>query len=172
VLNFPPVPQSANPASRFGTAIVREFGCPTYACDGRIVYRPSPEEVAFYEYHRWATDPRTSITQLMIESLRAQSLFRRVALHDSGAEAAYILTGNIQRLEEVDAGRDVRAVCVLSAQLIDAQSGSVVWSDTQAQTVAVEQRDIPGVVRGLSAAAQAAASGLVKSMSAQLTAAR
>ena len=108
VLNFPPpVPQAAPSNGALGPVAIREFRCPEYLCEGRIVYRSSPEEVGFYEYHRWAMNPRQAITQYVEEGLRAQSLFKSVSVHERGSEAAYVLSGNIERLEEVDQGRDV-----------------------------------------------------------------
>jgi ABC-type uncharacterized transport system auxiliary subunit len=169
VLNFPPpVPQAAPSNGAPGSVAIREFRCPEYLCEGRIVYRPSPEEVAFYEYHRWAMDPRQAITQYLEDGLRAQSLFQSVTVHERGSEAAYVLSGNIERLEEVDQGRDVRAVCTISAQLLDTRTRSVVWSHTATETVPVEKRNIGGVVSSLSAAARTAADRLLRSMTEEL----
>ena len=148
--------------------MVREFRCPEYLCEGRIVYRSSPEEVGFYEYHRWALNPREAITQYVEEGLRAQSLFKSVAVHERGAEAAYVLSGDIERLEEVDQSRDVSVVCTISAQLLDARTRSVVWSHTASETVHVEKRDIRGVVSGLSSAARTAADRLLNSLMEEL----
>jgi ABC-type uncharacterized transport system auxiliary subunit len=171
VLNFPPpVPRAATANGALGPVAIREFRCPEYLCEGRIVYRSSPEEVGFYEYHRWAMNPRQAITQYVEEGLRAQSLFKSVALHERGSEAPYVLSGNIERFEEVDQGRDVRAVCTISAQLLDTRTRSVVWSRTASETVSVEKRDIRGVVASLSAAARTAADGLLKSMTEELPA--
>jgi uncharacterized lipoprotein YmbA len=173
VLNFPPpAPQVAHSDGALGLVAVREFQCPEYLCEGRIVYRSSPEEVGFYEYHRWAMNPRQAMTQYLAESLRAQSLFKSVAVHERGSEAAYVLSGNIQRLEEVDQGRDVRVVCALSAQLLDTRARAVVWSHTASETVRVEKRDIRGVVSGLSSAARTAADRLLQSMTEELRTAR
>ena len=96
--------QVAPPQTVLGPVAVREFRCPEYLCEGRIAYRPSPEEVGFYEYHRWATSPRQAITQSMADALQAESLFKSVSVYERGIEAAYVLTGNIERLEEVDQG--------------------------------------------------------------------
>jgi len=170
-LNFPPPnPQAAPSNGTLGPVAIRELRCPEYLCEGRIAYRTSPEEVAFYEYHRWAMDPRQAITQYLEDRLRAQSLFNSVTVHERGSEAAYVLSGNIQRLEEVDHGRDVRAVCTISAQLLDTRTKSVVWSHTESETVQVEKRDIRGVVSSLSAAAQSAADRLLNSMTQELPA--
>lgn len=171
VLNFPPpAPKPAPSQGALGPVAIREFRCPEYLCEGRIVYRPSSEEVAFYEYRRWAIDPRQAITQYLEDTLRARSLFQSVSVHERGAEAAYVLSGNIERLEEVDDGRDVRAVCTLSAQLLDTRTRSVVWSHKESETVRVEKRDIAGVVSSLSAAARTVADRLLHSMTDELRA--
>jgi ABC-type uncharacterized transport system auxiliary subunit len=171
VLNFPPpVPHAAPSNGALGAVTVREFRCPEYLCEGRIVYRSSPEEIGFYEYHRWAADPRRAITQYVEDALRAQSLFKSVASQERGSEAAYLLSGNIERLEEVDEGREVRAVCTISAQLQDTRTRSVVWTNTASETVRVEKRDMRGIVSSLSAAAHTAADRLLKSMAEELPA--
>ena len=172
ILNLPPPPaQTALSDRPLASVEVREFGCPDYLCEGRIVYRPSAEEVGFYEHHRWASNPRQAITQYLEDGLRVQSPFKSVASHERGSEAGYVLSGNIQRLEEVDQGRDVSAVCTLSAQVLDMRTRSVVWSHTASETIQVEKRDVPGVVSSLSAAAQAAANRLLTSMRQDLQAA-
>jgi ABC-type uncharacterized transport system auxiliary subunit len=170
VLNLPPAPPQVPSNGALAPVEVREFGCLDYLCEGRIVYRPSAEEVGFYEYHRWAMNPRRAITQYVEDILRAQSLFRSVAIHERGSDAAYVLSGNIERLEEVDQGRDVRAVCTISAQLLDTRTRSVVWSQTASETVRVEKRDMAGVVSSLSAAARTAADRLIKAMTEELQA--
>ena len=171
VLNFPPpAPRAALSNGALGPVAIREFRCPEYLCEGRIVYRPGPEEVGFYENHRWAMNPRQAITQYLEDGLRAQSLFQSVTVRERSSEAAYVLSGNIQRFEEVDQGRDVRAVCTISAQLVDARTRSVVWSHTASETVSVEKRDIAGVVSSLAAAAGTAADRLLKSMTDELPA--
>jgi len=172
VLNFPPpVPHAAPSNSAVGGVTIREFRCPEYLCDGRIVYRTSPEEIGFYEYHRWAMDPRHAITQYLEDGLRAQSLFKSVATQERGAEAAYLMSGNIERLEEVDEGREVRAVCTIAAQLLDNRTRSVIWSHTASESVLVEKRDMRGMGSSLSAAAQTAADRLLQSMAEELPAA-
>src|SRR5579884_3264658 len=91
----PPIATAPISTSALGPVAIREFRCPEYLCEGRIVYRPSPEEIGFYEYHRWAMNPRQAITQYVEDGLRAQSLFENVAAHERGSEAAYVLSGNI-----------------------------------------------------------------------------
>lgn len=165
VLNFPqPAPQAAPVQETLGTVLVNELRCPDYLCRDRIVYRPSPEEVGFYEFHRWAMDPRMSLTQLIADTLRARSKFSRVTIDESGSEIAYMLNGRIDRLEEIDQGRDVTVVCTISAELVDARTGSLIWRDTATETLPVEERNVPGVVRTLTKAAQLTVDRLVDSL--------
>jgi ABC-type uncharacterized transport system auxiliary subunit len=165
VLNFPAPVRPVGPSdSVLDPIAIREFRCPEYLCEGRIVYRPSDDEVAFYEYHRWAVNPRQAITEYVATALQAQSLFKSVTVHERGLEAAYVLSGNIERLEEVDHGRDVHVLCTISAQLLDTRRKSVVWSHSASETVRVEKRDIRGVVSSLSTAARTAADRLLKSI--------
>ena len=172
VLNVPqPAPRSTPPPEALGPLAIREFRCPDYLCEGRIVYRPNQEEVGFYEYHRWAVNPRQAVTQSIADTLRAKSLFKSVVVQGGGSEAAYVLSGKIERLEEVDQGRDVRAVCTISAQLLDTRTRSVVWSHAATETVSVESRNVAGVVNSLSAAARMTVDRLVESMERELTSA-
>ena len=53
---------------------------PPYLCEGRVVYREEPHRVGFYDYHRWAIDPRTALTRLLADRIRASSLFESVTV--------------------------------------------------------------------------------------------
>ncbi|MFN0103768.1 MAG: ABC-type transport auxiliary lipoprotein family protein [Bryobacteraceae bacterium] len=169
LLNLPAGVQLAvRPQSPLGSVVVNEFRCPDYLCEGRITYRPTPEEVGFYEYHRWAASPRQAITQSMADTLRASLLFKSVAFHERGTRAEYMLTGNIERLEEVDEGREVRALCTISAQLRDIRTGAVIWNHTAWESVPVQTRSVSGVVRSLSRAAGTVVDRLVASVAKEL----
>lgn len=165
VLSFPTSTPPVSPLLQArGPIVVRDFQCPQYLCEGRIVYRPSAQEVGYYEFHRWATNPRQMITQYVATAVQMTALFKAVALDEAGIQPAYLLTGNIERLEELDQGGDVRAVCTLSAQLINAETKSIVWDHTATETVPVQNRNIPGVVSSLSTAARMTVDSLVKSL--------
>jgi ABC-type uncharacterized transport system auxiliary subunit len=151
-----------------GQLVVGEFACPDYLCDGRIVYRPNANEAAFYEYHRWAMSPRQMITESVAGGVRATARFDDVALRDPGAAVVYRLTGSIDRFEEVDDGRDVQAVCMLSAELLDVRSKTIVWSHSETAAVPVIDRSVAGVVGSLSVATRTAVDALVASMTSRL----
>ena len=108
--------------ARLGALVVRDFTASDYLSDGRIVYRPTRTEVAYYEYHRWATTLRRMVTDSIAGRLRSEGVFGAVEPSPSAADAAYMLTGAIERLEEVDDGRDVQAIVQISAQLMDTRA--------------------------------------------------
>jgi ABC-type uncharacterized transport system auxiliary subunit len=167
-LNFEPSVRAPAPARSIGTVAVVELGCPDYVCADRIVYRPTPTEIGFYEYHRWAVSPREMIAHYLADRVRSRSLFTSVSDADSHLSTDFVLNGTIDRLEEVDDARRVAAVCVLSAHLRDTRTGSIVWSGTTTERVAVEQRDVPGVVNGLTTAVRNSVDRLVADMESEL----
>jgi ABC-type uncharacterized transport system auxiliary subunit len=163
-LHFEPSTQVRASELGMGTLAIKELRCPDYLCEGRIVYRPTPVEVGFYQYDRWAVSPRAMIAQYLAERVRARSLFVSVSGDESRMATDFVLSGTLEQLEEVDEARQVTAVCTISAQLVDTHAGVVVWSGTAAERVPVQQRDMPGVVNGLGAAVRASVDRLVSDM--------
>jgi ABC-type uncharacterized transport system auxiliary subunit len=169
VLTFePPSPQTSAPQRRIGTLAIQELRCPDYLCDGRIVYRPTPAEVGYYQYHRWAISPGAMIAQRLAEGVRAGSLFTSISDDESHVVADFVLTGAIERFEEVDDARSVTAVCTISAQLLESRTRALVWSHTATARVGVDQRDVAGVVTGLTTAVRRTVDDLVASMQLEL----
>ena len=64
---------------------VREFREPAYLRQGAIVYKTSPEQIGFYNYHRWATDPWDFVTNTVADRLRASGTFTQVKPYDGFA---------------------------------------------------------------------------------------
>ena len=167
-LHFEPSTQARAPERGMGSLAIKELRCPDYLCEGRIVYRPTPAEVGFYQYDRWAVSPRTMIAQYLAERVRARSLFVSVSGDESRVATDFVLSGTLERLEEIDEARQVSAVCTISAQLVASRTGAVVWSGTTTERVAVEQRDVAGVVNGLATAVRATVDRLVTDMELEL----
>ncbi|HYW37424.1 MAG TPA: ABC-type transport auxiliary lipoprotein family protein, partial [Terriglobales bacterium] len=70
-LHVPPAVDVPIAGGTRSSLAVLEFRSPAYLHQGAIVYRTSPEQVGFYQYHRWAVDPREFLTNAMIDRLRA-----------------------------------------------------------------------------------------------------
>ncbi len=151
-LHMPPPVDVPIAAGTRSSLAVREFRSPAYLHQGAIVYRTSPEQVGFYQYHRWAVDPQEFLTNAMIERLRASGRFAEVNVYDGHSDAAYILSGRLEKLEEVDYEGGVRVEVALSAQITDPRSGKTVWANAASESERVEKRNVPAVVAEMSQA--------------------
>jgi uncharacterized lipoprotein YmbA len=162
-LNLPnPVSASRDSGPIQASVAVREFRAPQYLREGPIAYRPESEQIAFYDYHRWAEDPRQSVTTAIVRELK--QVFQSAELYDGRTSAEFLLTGSLDRLEEVDHVRSVSVEVAISAKLQNVKTGNVVWSDTSFKASEVDQRSLPGIVAEMSRDLSVAATQLVSSM--------
>jgi ABC-type uncharacterized transport system auxiliary subunit len=145
-LNLPPAPDPPAKEGLRCSIAVREFQAPSYLRQGPVVYRRTPEEIGFYEYHRWAEDPRTVVTNAVIDHLRASGQYSAVSLYNGHADNDFILSGKLEKLEEVDYDGGVKVEVELSAQLIRVKTGATIWSSAVSEVGRVSQRNMPGVV--------------------------
>ena len=143
---------------------VREFRSPAYLRQGAIVYRASPEVVGFYHYHRWAVDPREALTQAIEDRLRASGRFALVKSYDGRSDVDYILSGSLEKLEEVDYERGVKVEVALSAQMTDLRCGKTVWANRASEVTEVDKRSFPSVVAEMSLASDRAVQKLLASL--------
>jgi ABC-type uncharacterized transport system auxiliary subunit len=146
------------------TVAVQRFETPAYLRQGRIVYSKAPGDIGFYEYHRWAVDPGTAVTTAVVESLRSERLFSAAALYQGQQSADYLLSGRLEKLEEVDYGGGVRVEAKLSAELMNMRTGSIVWTGDAAETSRVEGHDVNAVVTEMSHALQSSIDRLLTGM--------
>ena len=148
---------------------VREFRSPEYLRQGAIVYRTSPEQVGFYQYHRWAVDPREFVTNAIIDRLRATGRFAQVSAYDGQSDVDFVLSGRIEKLEEVDYEGGVKVEVALSAQITDPRAGKTVWADAASETARVDKRSVPAVVAEMSQAMDRAIQKLAASLTVPTT---
>ena len=145
-LNLPAPPDPPASEKAHASLAIREFRAPTYLRQGAIVYRPSPEQIGFYAYHRWAMDPRDFVTNAIIERLSASGAFAQVKSYDGNRDADYVLSGRLEKLEELDYEGGVKVQVALSAEITSIATGKTVWSNVVSETGDVGKRDVPAVV--------------------------
>jgi ABC-type uncharacterized transport system auxiliary subunit len=150
-LHVPPPPDPPTQEGIHACLGVREFRSPTYLRQGAIVYKTSPEQIGFYNYHRWAVNPREFVTNAVAERLRASGNFAQVKLYDGRSDIDYVLSGRLEKLEEVDYGGAVKVEVAISAQMTNLASGTTVWSNEVSEVGTVGQRDVPAVVAEMNA---------------------
>jgi ABC-type uncharacterized transport system auxiliary subunit len=141
----PPVDPPATKDVRTSLAI-REFRSPAYLRQGAIVYKTSPEQIGFYNYHRWAVDPRDFLTNAVADHLRASGNFAQVKLYDGHSDIDYVLSGQLEKLEEIDYEGGVKVEVAISAQMVNLANGAQVWSNDVSELGTVAKHDVPTVV--------------------------
>ena len=152
----------AGPYARTSVA-VREFRAPGYLRQGPLVYRASPEQIGFYDYHRWAADPRQFVTAAVAERLRSTGSLAEITVYDGRSHADYVIIGRLEKLEEVDYGGGVKVEVALSAQMTNVRTGTTVWSSSASDIEDVSQRNVPAVVGEMSKAMDRAIEKLLSS---------
>ena len=142
-----PAPPDPPPTENVHTALaIREFRAPAYLRQGAIVYKPSPEQIGFYAYHRWAINPCEFVTNSVIERLRARGDFSRVKPYDGRSDIEYVLSGRLEKLEEIDYEGGVKVEVAISAQMTNLATGATVWNNAVSEVGDVNERDVPAVV--------------------------
>ncbi len=168
-----PAPPDPPAAENVRTSIaVREFQSPGYLRQGPIVYRRTQEEIGFYEYHRWATDPRTLVTNAVIDNLRASGQYSLVSMYDGRPNNDYVFSGKLERLEEVDYEAGVKVDVAISAQITRVATGATVWSNAVSETGRVSQRNVAGVVSQMNQTMGLAINKLLSTLPASLASER
>jgi len=152
-LDIPPAPTPPGPSAPVSLRI-EPLRAASLVRQNRIVYRPSPVEVGFYEYHRWAEAPNDTVTRALADQLMRRRVFQSVRVSDAGEKADLVLRGSIDRLQEVDYMGGVRVQVSISAELEDPVRGQTIWSSTASSEGAVTKGDVQAVVAAMAKASQ------------------
>jgi ABC-type uncharacterized transport system auxiliary subunit len=167
-LNLPAPPDPPTGDNAHAILAIREFRAPTYLRQGAIVYKTSPEQIGFYAYDRWATDPRDFVTNAVIERLRASGVFARVQAYDGSRDVNYVLSGRLEQLEELDYQGSVKVQVAISAEMTSIATGATVWSNAVSEIGDVNQRDVPAVVSEINRTMERAINKLLSPMPADV----
>ena len=169
-LNLPAPPDPPAAENAHTTVAVREFRAPAYLRQGAIVYKPSPEQIGFYAYHRWAVDPCDFVTDSIIDRLGATGTFSRVKRYDGQPDANYVVSGRLEKLEEIDYEGGVKVEVAVSAQMTRLDTGTIVWSKAVSEVGEVNHHDVPTVVLEMSHTMERAIEKLLTPMPGTLSA--
>ena len=164
-----PAPPDPPPAENVHAAVaIREFRAPAYLRQGAIVYKPSPEQIDFYAYHRWAINPCEFVTNSVTERLRASGNFARVKPYDGRPDIEYVLSGRLEKLEEIDYEGGVKVEVAISAQMTNLATGATVWNNAVSVGGDVNKRDVPAVVSEMNRTMERAINKLLSPMPADV----
>ena len=104
------------------------------------------------------------MTSAIIDDLRASGLYRAVSEYTGRPDEDYILSGRLEKLEEVDGSDGVKVEVAISAQMTRTKTGAIVWGNTVTQTGTVSKRNVPGVVSEMNKAVAQAVSKLLSTV--------
>lgn len=169
-LNLPPPPDPPAPESVRTSIAVREFQAPAYLRQGPIVYRSTPEEIGFYEYHRWAADPRQLVTGAILDHLRSSGKFSLVSRYDGRPDIDYVFSGKLEKLEELDYEGGVKVEVALTGQITRLSTGTAVWNNAVSKVGTVSHRSVSGVVDQMNRTMELAIDELLSTVPAPLPA--
>jgi len=167
-LNLPAPPDPPAAENAHATVAIREFRAPAYLRQGAIVYKPSPEQIGFYAYDRWAINPCEFVTNSVIERLRASGDFARVKSYDGRPDIEYVLSGRLEKLEEIDYEGGVKVEVAISAQMTNLATGATVWTKAVSEVGDVNKRDVPAVVSEMNRTMERAIEKLLSPMPADV----
>jgi ABC-type uncharacterized transport system auxiliary subunit len=167
-LNLPAPPDPPPTENVHATVAIREFRAPAYLRQTAIVYKPSPEQIGFYAYHRWAINPCDFLTTSVIERIRASGNFVQVKPYDGRLDIEYVLSGRLEKLEEIDYEGGVKVEVAISAQMTNLATGATVWTNAVSEVGNVNKRDVPAVVSEMNHTMERAISKLLSPMPADV----
>jgi ABC-type uncharacterized transport system auxiliary subunit len=105
------------------------------------------------------------VTNSITERLRASGVFAHVRSYDGSRDTDYVLSGHLEKLEEVDYQGSVKVQIAISAEMTSIATGAIVWSNAVSETGDVSQRDVPAVVSEMNRTMQRAIEKLVTPLS-------
>jgi ABC-type uncharacterized transport system auxiliary subunit len=70
--------------------------------------------------------------------------------YDGQPNADYVVSGGLEKLEEIDHQGGVKVEVAVSAQIIRLDTGSIVWSKAVSEVGVVNLHDVPAVVSEMS----------------------
>jgi ABC-type uncharacterized transport system auxiliary subunit len=152
-LDIPPAPTPPGPYEQASLRI-EPFRTSGFLRQDRIVYRPSPVEVGFYEYHRWAEPPNDAVTKALADQVTKRRLFQSVEISDGEEKSDYVLKGSIDRLQEVDYAGAVRVQVSISVRLEDPIQQQIIWSSAASSERIIAKSNVQGVVAAMGQASQ------------------
>lgn len=120
----------------------------------RIVYRPTQNEIAFWEYHQWATPTGRMITARLANRLGKSGMFRGVDCFPySWGDAEFVLRGTVLAFEELDRGSEWYAHVKIFLELTNRKKGrSTIWSSKIEVEEKAAAREPKALVDALSSA--------------------
>ena len=145
----PPQSPRSSPALPGTLEVDRVYGDPL--TNGRAILRRNSEadtEVTPTSYHLWADSPTLMLQRELAEYLRAWGLAEQVVTPDMNATERWVVTGRLERFDQVVKASPPHVQVVLELRLSEARTGRLVLRQTYRATQPTRGDDVPGAVAG------------------------
>jgi ABC-type uncharacterized transport system auxiliary subunit len=156
------IPEAASGTTK-ATLVVRTLSAHDPYNQERLVYRSSPYQMDFYNYHRWAASPTEQITDWTRKYLRGVVLFSDVYPTGEG-NADFILNGRLRQLDEVDREETWEAVLSIDFWLTRPDQRTPLWLHTYTATQQAAKRNPAAVAEAMSHDLETILSQLVRDL--------
>ena len=137
---------------------------PPYDQD-RIIYQSTANEINFYHYQRWITEPREMLTESVISHLRKSSLFAGVIHLRDGQPFDYILSGELIQFEEWDEQEQWYAQVKIWFELLSLKTRQTMWEGITESRIPIKKKKTIEVVRAINSAADQCIEQLIQQLS-------
>jgi len=143
------------PSSRYPASIgIEAYEAETPYQQDRIVFRKSPYEVNFYEYHRWLRPPTELVTDQVQKLLKVSGLFQQIQTYTYDSMPDYLLRGRILLFDQWYNGTGSSVQIGIHYQFVEVAQERLLWSDVIETTATVPTLDIVETVKGFESAVQ------------------
>jgi ABC-type uncharacterized transport system auxiliary subunit len=123
---------------------------------GRPILRSDSEravEVTPYDYQLWVDSPTLLFQRALTEYLQQVNLAQRVVSSDANVGADWVVTGFIERLDDVTGGGAPRVLVALELSLAEADRGQLLLRKTYRVEQPTDGAGVPAAVRAFGTAA-------------------
>jgi ABC-type uncharacterized transport system auxiliary subunit len=151
-LRLPPPPAAAQTPQSAAVLGIERFSAPDALHNDRLVFYSSPNQVGFYDYHRWVADPASMLRDDVARRIEQAGLFANVQLLPVRGESNYYLRGRVLHFEEVDYEGSVSGRAGLELTLVRGSDRQVLWSASRLAKSSAVGQGHAAVVEALNAA--------------------
>lgn len=166
-LQVPPPPAASDPKTHFVLGVER-FRASQHLRDDRLIYYQSPNQLGFYQQHRWSSDPATMLAGLVQRLLEQTHVFAQVRPAPLREPGDYVLNGQVWSFEEVDYEGSVKARVGLGLTLLRSRDRQIVWSAQRQMENAVQEPGMAGVANAFNAAVKQVLDEMIPGIIAQV----
>lgn len=147
-------PTAAAAAKYPGVLAVGSFEPDVPYQQAKIVYRTSPYEVNFYEYHQWLRPLAEMVADQALKFIAAAGLLQQVQAYTPESSSDYILRGRIKMFDFWYSEQASLVRIRIEYALFVAKTDQLLWRDTVETTAPAPNSKVVETVKGFETALQ------------------